>query len=122
MNSDAPRPCSPARAAVVGYNKDAAALIDEAEELRYQLSVAQGEKQEASERMLDKEHQIYEMRKLFWRIGTRLTARENHLGSGTTEDQLAEAKRFIASIGGQLEDGARGLIDRVRQRNRGDSG
>lgn len=94
-------------------------LIDEIQELKYLLSVARGEQNTTATRLLRKEHDFYELRQVLFEVGVRLLARERKTGVDSLEPvevQLAEAKRFIASIGGQLEDGARGVIEASRKR------
>ncbi|KAJ7091774.1 hypothetical protein C8R44DRAFT_750407 [Mycena epipterygia] len=39
-------------------------LIDEAEELRYQLSMARGECKDTTAKLVEKEHQLYDIRQL----------------------------------------------------------
>ncbi|KAJ7478164.1 hypothetical protein FB451DRAFT_1395950 [Mycena latifolia] len=93
------------------------ALIEEVEDLKYQLSVAKGEKEDVAAKLLEKQYQFYELRKLFWEVGVQLTARENLKSNESPEAQLAEHQRFIASIGGKLEDGARRIIKQAKERN-----
>ncbi|KAJ7221332.1 hypothetical protein GGX14DRAFT_388515 [Mycena pura] len=93
------------------------ALIEEVEDLKYQLSVTKWEKENAAARLLEKQHQFYALRKVVYEVGLRLTARESHTSNKPLAAQLAEHRRFIASIGGKLEDGARGVIKEARERN-----
>ncbi|KAJ7079850.1 hypothetical protein C8R44DRAFT_754546 [Mycena epipterygia] len=79
-------------------------LISEAEELRYSLSVARGEQKDTAAKLLWKEYQFYDLRRAIWQVGLWLTARESYKSTENVAEQLAESQRFIASIGGLLED------------------
>ncbi|KAJ6564280.1 hypothetical protein B0H19DRAFT_1258740 [Mycena capillaripes] len=93
-------------------------LIEKAGELKYQLSIAQGERADADDKLYRNQEQLYNVRKLVVDVAARLAGRERLKSNDSVEGQLAETKRFIMSICGQLQDGVKGVVERAKRRNR----
>ncbi|KAF8155155.1 hypothetical protein K438DRAFT_359656 [Mycena galopus ATCC 62051] len=69
-----------------------------------------------AERLVEKNHQLYDVRRMVLDVADRLMARELHKSEESVEAQLAESERFIMSIGGMLRDGAQGTVNQARRR------
>ncbi|KAJ7687315.1 hypothetical protein B0H14DRAFT_2653875 [Mycena olivaceomarginata] len=92
-------------------------LVEEADELRHRLAVASGKLEDTTRKLTEIKHQLYDLRQLVLRIGTRLISWEKRESVATLEEEVAETRRFIGTVGGQLWDGARETVEQWRQRN-----
>ncbi|KAJ7842376.1 hypothetical protein B0H14DRAFT_3456913 [Mycena olivaceomarginata] len=92
-------------------------LVEDADELRYQLAVASGNLEDTTRKLVEIKHQLYDLRQLVLRVGTRLVSWEKRESVATLEEEVVEAQRFISTVGGQLWDGARETVEQWRQRN-----
>jgi hypothetical protein len=88
------------------------------DELRYELALAHLEHQDTAYKLLEKELQLFDLRKLVLRLSDRLIARERHRSTASLAGQLQETNRFISSIGGQLRDGVHATSEQHRRRSR----
>ncbi|KAJ7209937.1 hypothetical protein C8J57DRAFT_1733706 [Mycena rebaudengoi] len=91
-------------------------LAEQGATLKYDLSVARGERDETISELREIKLQLADLRQMFLRISNSLIARERHRCSGTLEEQLAEHQRYIMSIGGRLRDGAQETVTQHRAR------
>jgi predicted nucleic acid-binding Zn-ribbon protein len=93
-------------------------LSQKVENARHELALAQGEIEDLEDKLREKQKQLYDVQQLVLQVSDRLIARERHSSDDSVEEQLAEARRFITSAGGQLRDGAKGTVEQARRRSR----
>ncbi|KAJ7870505.1 hypothetical protein B0H14DRAFT_2571317 [Mycena olivaceomarginata] len=93
-----------------------ARFVEKLENVRHELALAQGKNEAMSESLVEKDHQLYDVRRMVLDVVDRLTARELHRSGECVEAQLAESQRFITSIRGMLRDGAQGTVNQARRR------
>ncbi|KAJ7431485.1 hypothetical protein FB451DRAFT_1421493 [Mycena latifolia] len=93
-------------------------LQDRVDALRWERDFAHGLRSDVEAQLLERKHQLYDLRQLVVRVGRRLIARERHTSTETIENQLAETKRFIQSVGGQLLDGIHATAAQSHRRTR----
>jgi chaperonin cofactor prefoldin len=92
-------------------------LAEEADELCYRLAEASRKLEDTTCKLTEIKHQLYDLRQLVLRIGTRLISWEKRESVATLEEEVAETRRFIGTVGGQLWDNARETVEQWRQRN-----
>ncbi|KAJ6501132.1 hypothetical protein C8R47DRAFT_1068113 [Mycena vitilis] len=88
---------------------------NEVKQLRDQLILSLQDHKQTAERLLLREMDLYELRKLVCAVSGRLIARERHSSTACLEDQMAETQRLMLSIGGQLRDGMQGALKRIER-------
>jgi flagellar biosynthesis chaperone FliJ len=99
-------------------NERFAEQCDEEEEIKYTLSRTQEEMKEAKRSIARHAQEIFDLKRLLAKVAGLLIAREQHIGEGTTEEQLAETQHFISGLGGEIKDTLHGAEEWERQRNR----
>ncbi|KAJ7695902.1 hypothetical protein B0H14DRAFT_2650321, partial [Mycena olivaceomarginata] len=70
-----------------------------------------GKLEDTTRKLTEIKHQLYDLRQLVLRIGTRLISWEKRESVATLEEEVAETRRFIGTVGGQLWDGARETVE-----------
>ncbi|KAF8152678.1 hypothetical protein K438DRAFT_1864292 [Mycena galopus ATCC 62051] len=93
-----------------------ARFAEKLENVQHELALAQGENEAMAKRLVEKDHQLYDVRRMVLDVADRLMAWELHKSEESVEAQLAESQRFIMSIGGMLRDGAQGTVNQARRR------
>ncbi|KAJ7840328.1 hypothetical protein B0H14DRAFT_2587553 [Mycena olivaceomarginata] len=92
-------------------------LIEDADKLRYWLAVASRNLEDTTRKLVEIKHQLYDLRQLILRVGTQLISWEKWESVATLEEEVAEAQRFISTVGRQLWDRARETVEQWRQCN-----
>ncbi|KAJ7032139.1 hypothetical protein C8F04DRAFT_1185204 [Mycena alexandri] len=104
-------------AAKQNHEKEISELVDEAEDLRYSLSLTRSDLRNETRKVAELRVQLADIRRMIAHIGERLNSRETHTSTGSLEDQLIDTQGFISTVSAELQDGIRETIELFRRRN-----
>jgi chromosome segregation ATPase len=103
--------------ALRGHEQMVHHIIENSDELERRLTIAHVKLEHTNSKLLELKHQLYDLRQLSIRVSNRLNNWEKRNSTAPAEEELAETRRFIASVGGMLRDGAQEAVEAFRARN-----